>query len=366
MRTASSIHKRFLFTTLALLGIGFLIFSSASLGLLSRDGATYSQVATSQFVLGILCGLIGLTIAARIPLALIARAAPYLFTLGLLGTLLVFIPGLGFAYGGAHRWIHIFGISVQPSEFLKMGAVIFYATLLTRVYNRISSPRALLPLFFVLGLSGACILAQRDTGTFLVLASALVAMYFVAGAPLRYFALLAVLFTILLGSLILARPYVLERIKTFVDPSHDPRGSSYQLRQSLIAVGSGGFAGRGFGQSIQKFNYLPEPIGDSIFPVAAEEFGFLGASGILALFTLFGFFGFSIARRAKTPFGVFLAAGLISLLLAQALINIGAMIGIIPLTGVPLVFISHGGTALFSALCAVGLVLNVSRNTSSR
>lgn len=361
MHHSTALNKKFLFVVLLLLGIGFLIFSSASLGLLSRDGATYSQVAMSQFGLGIVLGLLGLFIASRIPLAFLYRIAPYLFVLGLLGTLLVFVPGLGFSYGGAHRWVHVFGISFQPSEFLKIAAIMFYAALLAKTYKQISSLRGMLPLLLVLGLAGVCILAQRDTGTFLVLTAGLSAMYFAAGAPLRYFAFLALLFAILLGALIVARPYVLERIKTFIDPAHDPRGSSYQLRQSLIAVGSGGLTGRGFGQSIQKFSYLPEPIGDSIFSVAAEEFGFAGALAILALFATLAFFGYRIAEQAKNPFGVFLVTGIISLIVAQALVNIGAMIGLVPLTGVPLVFISHGGTALFSALVAVGLVLNVSR-----
>lgn len=359
---SSSTTKQFLILTLLLVGVGFLIFSSASLGLLSRDGATYSQVATSQFLFGIAGGFVALLITSRIPLSWLRRIAPYLFVVALLGMTLVFFPGIGFSYNGAHRWVHVLGVSFQPSEFLKIAAVTFYAGILAATYKRITSWRSLVPFAFVAGISATAILSGKDTGTCLILMSALTAMYFAAGAPWRHFAFLTLLFVMLLGVLLMVRPYALERVKTFMDPSRDPLGASYQLRQSLIAVGSGGFAGRGFGQSVQKFSYLPEPTGDSIFSVAAEEFGFIGGTAILALFALFALTGYRIARRAKAPFGMFLAIGLVTLIAAQALINIAAMLGLIPLTGVPLVFISHGGTALLSALAAVGLILNIARS----
>lgn len=159
------------------------------------------------------------------------------------------------------------------------------------------------------------------------------------------------------------RPYVMERIKTFINPSSDPRGSSYQLQQSLIAIGSGGAFGRGLGQSVQKFNYLPEPQGDSIFAVIGEEFGFLGTTLLLTLYVFFAIRGFKIALRAPDTFSRYLVVGLVTLLTAQSFLNIASLVGLFPLTGVPLVFISHGGTALMVALGAVGIILNVSRYT---
>jgi cell division protein FtsW len=148
---------------------------------------------------------------------------------------------------------------------------------------------------------------------------------------------------------------------TFMDPSKDPTGSGYQIQQSLIAVGSGGIFGRGFGQSIQKFNFLPEPIGDSIFAVAAEEFGFVGSSIIVLLYLLFTLQGYRIAVRAQDLFGTYLVVGIITLIIIQSYLNISAMLAITPLSGTPLLFISHGGTALFFALSSVGIVLNVSK-----
>jgi cell division protein FtsW len=167
-----------------------------------------------------------------------------------------------------------------------------------------------------------------------------------------------------LASLAYFRPYVKERIMTFFDPSQDALNSSYQVNQSLIAIGSGGVTGRGFGQSVQKFNYLPEPIGDSIFAIAGEEFGMVGTVGIVALFLLFSLWGVKIVSRTTDPFSRLLGGGIVILIVSQAMINIASMIGLIPLTGVPLPFISHGGTTLFITLFETGIIMNISRQKS--
>jgi cell division protein FtsW len=166
--------------------------------------------------------------------------------------------------------------------------------------------------------------------------------------------------------LALARPYVRERIMIFLDPSSDPLGAGYQIQQSLIAIGSGKLFGRGMGQSVQKFNYLPEPIGDSIFAVFAEEWGFFGALIFLTLLAAFIFRGLRIASMSKNRFGMFATLGLITLIGVQSLINIASMIGIFPLSGIPLTFVSHGGTALLFSLIAVGIVLNISKGEEKR
>ncbi len=157
------------------------------------------------------------------------------------------------------------------------------------------------------------------------------------------------------------RPYIMERIKTFMDPGSDPQGSGYQINQSLIAIGSGGWVGRGYGQSIQKFEYLPEPIGDSIFAVYAEEFGFIGSFLLILILAFFTFRGFKIATQSSDLFGMLLVVGFMTLIVAQAFLNIAAMAGIAPLSGLPLPFISHGGTALMATLAIMGIVLNVSK-----
>ena len=157
----------------------------------------------------------------------------------------------------------------------------------------------------------------------------------------------------------MARPYLMDRVQTFLDPSADAYNSGYQIQQSLIAIGSGGIMGRGFGQSVEKFNYLPEAVNDSVFAVFGEEFGFIGASALILLFLAFAARGFRIASEAGTAAGAYIAVGLTMLIVLSAFLNIGAMLGVLPLTGLPLPFVSHGGTALFAALCAVGIILNV-------
>jgi len=209
-------------------------------------------------------------------------------------------------------------------------------------------------------------LLQPDTDTFLIMGVAGMAMFIVSGARWRDIAIITIGAVIMLAVIAMARPYIMDRITTFLDPDADPLGSGYQIQQSLIAVGSGGFSGRGFGQSIQKFEYLPEPIGDSIFAVYAEEFGFVGAFALIVSLLFLTMRGYRIAAQAKDIFGTLLVTGFMTLLVAQAFLNIGAMVALAPLSGLPLPFISHGGTALMSTLAALGIVLNVSKYRTFR
>jgi cell division protein FtsW len=186
-------------------------------------------------------------------------------------------------------------------------------------------------------------------------------MLLVAGMKIRHLMLLLGLAIVLVAGLAVARPYVKERLLTFLDSSRDPQGASYQIQKSMLAIGSGGITGRGFGQSIQKFSSLPEPTGDSIFAVAAEEFGFLGACALIIIFLLFGIRGVEIARRSPDLFSGLLATGIVILIVSQSFANIAAMLGLIPLTGVPLVFVSHGGSALLFAFLEIGVLLNISK-----
>ena len=213
----------------------------------------------------------------------------------------------------------------------------------------------------LLAIPGVLLLLQPDTDTYLIIGAASVAMFITAGGRIRDVALMALCGVLLLTALVLTRDYVKERILTFVDPSRDPQGAGYQINQSLIAVGSGGYLGRGFGQSIQKFEYLPEPIGDSVFAVYAEEFGFVGSVVLLGLYIAFALRGFRVASHAPDLFGMLLVVGIMSLIVTQVCLNIAAMLGIAPLSGLPLPFISHGGTALLALLASVGIVINVSK-----
>jgi cell division protein FtsW len=360
--TVRSIDRPFFIATVLLVIIGFFIFSSASLGLLARTGAKFSSVAVSQLVFGIGGGMLALTVMAHISYRSYRHIAPVFFIIALLLTFLVFVPGVGYGANGARRWISVFGASFQPGELLKITYVLCLAWYYSTYYRKLDDIRyALGGLLGSLALVGVPLLLQPDTGTFSIIAAAGIAMSIAAGTRIRHLCILGAVVVSALVVLALSRPYLMDRITTFMDPSSDPRGSGYQISQSLIAVGSGGWFGRGFGQSVQKFSYLPEPIGDSVFSVAAEEFGFVGSLVIVSLFVFFAVRGLLIAAYATDRFGGLIVVGIVILLITQSFLNIGSMLGLVPLTGEPLVFISHGGTALFLALAGVGIVLNISR-----
>lgn len=356
------IDRTLLALTLVLVTVGFLIFSSASLGLLAREGARFSSVAFSQVLFGIIGGSIALFAMSQIHYRNWRKYAFYIFTAGLLLTLLVFVPGLGMSHGGASRWILIGPFSFQPSEFLKLAFVIYMATYLSGIGNHIKTFKGgAIPFAIITAMTGGILLLQPDTDTFLIMATAATAMFLTAGGRWRDVGIFALGAVLLLALLALTRPYIMDRFTSFLNPGLDPQGSGYQVNQSLIAVGSGGITGRGFGQSIQKFEYLPEPIGDSIFAVYAEEFGFIGTLLLIILFVSFALRGLKIATHAQDTFGTLLVVGIITLIITQSFLNIASMIGLAPIMGLPLPFISHGGTALLALLAAVGIVLNVSK-----
>lgn len=346
---------------------GFLVFTSAALGLLARDGATFQNVAFNQFFFGIVGGGLALTFTTMVHYRHWRQFAFYIFLATCLLAALVYVPGIGFTYGGATRWISVGGFSIQPAEFLKIGFIIYLATWLSGVYKQIHTfRRGTLPFLSLLAIPGVILLGQPDTDSFLIIAAASTAMFLVAGGRWRDIFLLSLLGIILLTSLAFSRPYVMDRLTSFMDPSLDPQGSGYQISQSLIAIGSGGITGRGFGQSVQKFEYLPEPIGDSIFAVYAEEFGFIGTVILVLLLSIFTFRGYRLATEARDLFGMLLVVGIMTFIVFQAFLNIASMVGLAPIAGIPLPFISHGGTALLATLAAVGIVLNVSKYRTKR
>lgn len=361
-----SIDRSLLFIIGILVIFGFFIFTSASLGLLVREGARFSSVAFSQIFFGMILGTIFLIITAKIKYRIWKPYALYIFIFSVLGIMLVFVPGIGSELNGARRWIYILGFSFQPAEFLKLGLVLYLASYLSSVRNKIGEFRyGLIPFVMILGIPSIILLLQPDTGTVLVIASAGVAMYVTAGGKMRDLLILFLVSVLTLSALVYQRPYLRDRLETYIQPGINLQESGYQLNQSLIAIGSGGIFGRGFGQSVQKFNYLPEPIGDSIFAVAAEEFGFVGAFIIIFLFLAFSFRGLKIASRAPDYFSGLLIVGIVILIISQSFINIGSMLGVFPLTGLPLLFISHGGTAMLFALGSVGIILNISKYIKS-
>ena len=351
---------------------GFLIFFSASMGLLSTQAVKYSGVTFSQIVFGLFFGILACIITSRVDYKIYKKYAFYIFVFAILVNLLVFIPHIGVSINGASRWIYIGPISFQPSELLKFAFIIYLSAWFASTSNKATADKkgkkslsfmyGLLPFVLILGVVGAILLKQPDTDTFLIICFSGLAIFLSSGGKWKH--ILILILTGLLGLAVIAsmRPYVMSRITTFLNPSANALGSGYQIQQSLIAIGSGGLFGRGFGQSIQKFNFLPEPIGDSIFAVASEEFGFVGACVIILLFIFFAFRGLKIAVKTSDNFGRLVVVGIVIMIVSQAFVNIGAMVGVLPLSGIPLPFISHGGTALFATLAEVGIVFNISKS----
>lgn len=351
-----------LFIICALIIFGLFIFTSASFGLLTRDGATWSQVLFSQIVLGLGGGLLAGLVAYLVPVSKYRRYSLWIIILAGILCLFVFIPGIGFRAGGAARWIHIFNISFQPSEFLKLSLILFLAHWASITGDRIKTfKEGLLPFICAVGIAGLLIVSEPDTGTFLIMFASSLGVFIAAGGRYLHIAYIFLAGIVLVGALAIARPYVRDRIATYLNPDLDPLGSSYQIRQAILAIGSGQVTGRGFGQSVQKYQYLPEPIGDSVFAVLGEEFGFFGSSMILLLFLSLFLRSVTVSNRTRDNFHRLLLIGLAIMITAQAFMHIGALLGILPLTGVPLPFVSHGGTALLFTLTAAGLLLQVSR-----
>lgn len=356
------VDKTFLISTLVLLFLGIIIFLSASLGILPSNELKFFTVIKSQLLYVFVFGLIAFYVGSKINYRYYKKYSIVIFAISILAAFLVFVPGLGFYYNGAHRWIHIFSISIQPSEMIKISSVILVAFLCNKYKKKFSNYKyGLLPFAGFVVLVAGVLLLQRDFGTLLIILSSSFLVFFIGGAKIRDITILALTGILLFVVLIEARPYMKERILTFVDPGRELLGAGYQLNQSLIAVGSGNIFGRGIGQSIQKFNYLPEQISDSIFPVFAEETGFIGSLILLFIFIFIIMRGIHIAKYTTDEFGKLLAIGIISIFFFQTILNISSSIGIAPLTGVPLPFISKGGTSLVFLLFEFGILLNISK-----
>ena len=362
-----NVDKPFLFSVITLMVAGFFIFSSASLGLLARSSAQYSSVAFSQTVLGLFMGTLAMIFTARLDYKIWKTYAFYLLIGAIILNILVLIPHIGFEHGGARRWFVFGGISFQPSEVLKLSVVIYFSAWAASVKSKMETFKyGFLPMLVLILVSSVLLLKQPDTDNLLMVIFSCTAIFIVAGGKWRYIFSLVIAGVLGITVLALSRPYVMSRINTFMHPETNSQGSSYQIQQSLIAIGSGGMLGRGFGQSVQKFNFLPEPIGDSIFAVEAEEFGFAGAAVLILFFVFFAIRGIKIASGVTDTFGRLLVVGIVIMITAQAFVNIGAMLGVLPLSGITLPFVSHGGTSLFITLLEVGIILSISKTKATK
>jgi cell division protein FtsW len=356
------VDKIFLISFFTLLLCGLTVFISASVGIFARDNAKFVAIVFNQIFFGLFLGLIACFITSKIHYKFWQKYSFIFFLISVIATLLVFIPGVGVSHGGATRWIYIGPLSFQPLELLKIGFIIYFAAWIAEMKDKIGTLKyGLIPFLVLIGVVGAILLKQPDTDSFIIIFIVGLAMYLIGGGKWRHIFLIIVTALIGVSALFFIRPYLLDRLTTFLNPSLNPLTSGYQIQQSLIAVGSGEIFGRGLGQSIQKYKFLPESIGDAIFPIAAEEFGFVGSVLIILLFFIFLSRGLKLGSMAPDTFSRLLVIGIAILITIQSFLNIASMIGVIPLSGSPLIFFSKGGTALFFTLLEIGMIMNISR-----
>jgi cell division protein FtsW len=290
------------------------------------------------------------------------RWAPFIMGAAIFLMLMVFVPGLAANYGTARSWIMVAGrFSFQPTEFLKLATIIYLAALFSSKER--TARQAFGPAVGVFALSAFLLMLQPDFGSLVLIAAVFMIMICAAGVPFTYLAS-----TMLIGAAafwVFARSasYRVARLMVFLHPELDPQGIGYQTNQALLAIGSGGLFGLGLGHSLQKYQYLPQVMDDSIFPIIAEELGFFFSLGLVVLVAAIFFRGLRIARGSRDDFGRLFTVGMISWLAVQSFLNIGAMLGLLPLTGLPLPLVSYGGSAMTVTLWGVGIVLSISRGT---
>ncbi len=342
--------------------MGFLIFSSAALGLMAKNNSLLSGILIKQ-VASLILSFILMLFVARIPFKKILNSAPYLYLASILLSLLVFVPGLSFSAGGARRWIVIFGQSLQPSEFMKYSSILFITYLLLKYKRCIKDVKSLAIPAAVAALPLAILIMEPDTSTSFVIVFALAVSYFLFGAPWKNIMIATSLTVILFAGVVMSHPYILKRFSSFANSNQDLLGASYQINQSLIAIGSGGFFGKGYGQGVQKFGYLPEPVGDAVFATLAEEFGFLGVFVLLLLLSLFVLRAFKLAKYSRSLAASTVIVALSLSIFIQAFVNIAAMSAVLPLTGLTLPFFSLGGTSILATLLAFGVIFSAAKNS---
>jgi len=340
-------------------GLAMLASASSVLGKVKfNDSYFYLK---HQIIYGLLIGLLGFFVAVNVYYRRWEKMALIFLLISLLLLILVFSP-LGFMSGSARRWISIGSVTFQPSEIIKLTFLVYLAAWLSKNRERSRSFfRGFLPFLFLVAFIAGLLVAQNSASAALIFLTTAILVYFISGAKFRYILAIVFLGLLSLPLIIYVAPYRWERIITFLNPQADPLGYGYQINQTILAIGSGKLWGRGYGQSIAKIHYLPEQIGDSIFAVIAEELGFGGVAGLIAAFFLLIWRSFIIANRTSDGFAKLLVVGFSLTIGLQVFVHIAALTGIIPLTGVPLPFISYGGTALAVFLTMAGIIVNISK-----
>lgn len=338
-----------------------MLASASSAAGYSKFGDTFYFIK-KQILFGLLPGFFLFLILARVNYRILKKLSWLIYLFSLVILTLVFVPGIGLVLNGSRSWIQMFGLSLQPSEIAKLAVIIILAKLLAESKDLSDWKNNLLPIFAMLLPAVLLIAAQPDVGTLAILVVIIFFMFYLSGIPKVYLVILGLAGAAAFAGLLLVAPYRVQRLNTFLHPELDPQGVGYQINQAVLAVGSGGIWGLGLGHSRQKFQYLPEVQADSIFAVIAEEMGLLVVSALVLLIAFLGLRGFKIAKGAPDQFGYLLGAGIMVWFVWQSYLNISTTIGLLPLTGVPLPFISHGGSALVVMLAGFGIVANVSKH----
>lgn len=347
-----------------LLVVGLVVLSSAS-SVLGFTQYGDSLHYLKKQVLALAIGIVAFLITFNIDYHVWRRWAVPIMMVTVILLLLVFVPGIGPALLGAHRWLVLGPILFQPSEVAKLSFIIYLAAWFERRDHIIGNFRqGLVPFLVALAVIGGLVLLQPDLGTTLIIILIAITLFFSAGGSIRHLAGLLLLGVVLGALAIKLAPYRAARFTVFLNPAADPQGIGYHIQQAWLAIGSGGWFGLGLGHSRQKFNYLPEPAGDSIFAIMAEELGFLFAIGFIITWLALTLRGLKLSRFAPDRFGQLVAIGITVWLAFQTFLNIGALSGLLPLTGIPLPLMSNGGSAMIVTLTAIGVLMNISRQTT--
>jgi cell division protein FtsW len=362
-----TLRNLYLLNILALVGLGVvMVFSSSAIRVV--PGAEVDPfVFIKRHLLFVGVGLAAMAVCTRVDYGIWQKLAKPIYLLGLALLVLTLIPGIGTEFNGARRWLRFGGIGIQPSDFAKLALLIAAAAYAVTRRNELGSiRRGFLPACAFVGIYAVLTMAQPDFGTSLFLSASAFLVLLSGGLRLRHLAIAGLIMLPFASVVMYAKfDHIQTRIITFMDPAHDPRGKGHQVKQSLIAIGSGGVEGQGLGRSMQKLYYLPEQETDFIFAVLAEETGFVGSAFTLALFTSLMLLGMKIARRARDRFGTLLATGITAAIGLQAAINIAVVTASVPTKGIGLPFISFGGSSAFFYLCGAGMVLSVAHRCVS-
>ena len=345
----------------AMVAFGLVMLSSAT-AVISYTKFNYSYYFLTEQFISVIIGAVAFFVFSKINYHNWGKWGLTFLVVSCVLLLLVFIPGVGKDYGKALSWVSIFGFSFQPSELVKLSFIIYLAAWIAHRKTQLKDfHTGTAPFMIVLGIISFLMLLQPDLGTLLIIASVSMIMYFVGGGSAKHLALIFLAGLIAVFALTQINDYQTDRFRCWADPMFDPADRCYQVDQSLIAVGSGGLWGRGLGASRQKFLYLPEVSGDFVFAIVGEETGLVISVLVIGLFFFIFYRGFLVSQNAPDDFGKYLALGISAWLIMQAIINIGGVINFMPMTGVPLPFISHGGTAIIAILSAMGILANISR-----